>query len=101
MSRWGKQRNAAREAGAYHAQGGPDRRHEFASRGVDLGLAYKAGYDNEVRRMEEAAERENHPLRRIIREANILWNGASLSEVAELARLVEELAQYMLEKEES
>ncbi len=98
---WGRQRKAATEAGAYHAQGGDDRRHEFASRGVDVGLAYQQGYENERRRMEEQAERENHPLRRISREANALWNRAESSDVSELARLVEELADYILEKEES
>lgn len=101
MSRWSKQRNEAREAGAIDAQGGFDRRHEFASRGIDLGLAYKEGYDDQVRRMEEAAERENHPLRQISRDANGLWGRAESSEVCELARLIEQLADYILEKEES
>lgn len=101
MSKWSRQRSAAREAGAYYAQGGPDRRHEFASRGTDLGLAYQQGYDNERRRMEEQDERDNHPLRQISREANRLVETVESSEARQLAELVERLADYILEKEES
>lgn len=100
MSRWGKQHKAASEAGAYHAQGGDDRRHEFASRGVDLGLAYQQGYDNERRRMQEQDERENHPLRQISAGAYRIRSNPD-PEVSELANLIEQLADYMLEKEES
>lgn len=99
-TKWGRMRNAAREAGALHAEGGDDRRAEFASRGSDVRDAYDSGYQNRQQEMARQAEAFDHPLRQISRDANALWTRAESSEVAELARLIEGLADYLVEKEE-
>jgi hypothetical protein len=99
-TKWGRMRNAAREAGALHAEGGDDRRAEFASRGSDVRDAYDSGYQNRRQEMARQAEAFDHPLRQISRDANALWTRAESSEVAELARLIEGMADYLVEKEE-
>ena len=99
-TKWGRMRNAAREAGALHAEGGDDRRAEFASRGSDVRDAYDSGYQNRVQDRARQAEAFDHPLRQISRDANALWTRAESSEVAELARLIEGMADYLVEKEE-
>jgi hypothetical protein len=99
-TKWGRQRKAATEAGALHADGGPDRRAEFASRGSDVRDAYDSGYQNRRQEMARQADAFDHPLRQISRDANALWTRADSSEVSELARLIEGLADYLVEKEE-
>lgn len=96
---WGRRRKSAREAGAYAAQGGPDRRREFDSLGVVH--AYDEGYQNEIDEMQVRKDQDDRlaPLREISREANMLVLSAQSSESAELARLIERLADYLLEKE--
>lgn len=100
MSHWSKQRKAATAAGAYHAQGGDDRRAEFASRGSDLRDAYDKGFQNEQQEQSRREAAALHPLRQISAEANAIWNRAESREVSELASLVERMADYLLEREE-
>lgn len=97
---WGRQRKAATEAGAYHAQGGPDRRAYFASLGRDTRDAYDKGFQNETTEQNLRDERSRHPLRQISAAAYRIRSNPD-PEVSELARLVEELTDYILEKEES
>lgn len=99
-TKWGRMRNAAREAGADHADGGEDRREEFASRGRDVRDAYDSGYQNRLQERARQAEAESHPLRQISREANAIADRAESSDVRELADLVERMADYLIEKEE-
>ena len=99
-TKWGRMRNAAREAGAYHADGGEDRRAEFSSRGTDVRDAYDSGYQNRLQERTRQAEAESHPLRQISREANAIADRAESSDVRELADLVERMADYLIEKEE-
>jgi hypothetical protein len=101
MSKWSKQRKTATEAGAYHAQGGDDRRAEFASRGSVLRDAYDKGFQNEQQEMARRQEAQNHPLRAISREANRLVETIAGDEPRQLAELVERLADYILEQEET
>lgn len=99
-TKWGRMRSAAREAGADHADGGEDRRAEFASRGTDVRDAYDSGYQNRLQERARQAEAESHPLRQISREANAIADRAESSDVRELADLVERMADYLIEKEE-
>lgn len=100
-TKWGRQRKAATGAGAFHAQGGDDRRAEFASRGTDLRDAYDKGFQNEQQDQARRDAAEAHPLRAISREANRLVETIAGDEPRQLAELVERLADYLLEKEES
>lgn len=100
-TKWGRLRSAAREAGAFHAEGGDDRRAEFASRGSDVRDAYDSGFQNRKQEIARQAEAFDHPLRQISRDANALWSRADDSDVSELASLIERLADYLVEKEES
>lgn len=100
MSRWGNLRKQATEAGACHADGGDDRRSEFASKGRDLLLAYDTGYQNQQRSAKEAAEAFDHPFRQIERDANSLYMNTESSDVEQLARLIERLAQQCAEENE-
>lgn len=99
-TKWGRMRNAAREAGALHAEGGDDRRAEFASRGSDVRDAYDSGYQNRQQEMARQAEAFDHPLRQISREASNLGLASGDSAVNEIASLIERLADYLVEKEE-
>lgn len=99
-TKWGRMRNAAREAGADHADGAEDRRAEFASRGSDVRDAYDSGYQNRLQERARQAEAENHPLRQISREASNLGLASGDSAVNEIASLIERLADYLIEKEE-
>lgn len=96
-TRWSRQRKTATEAGAFHAQGGDDRRGEFASRGADLRDAYDKGFQNEQQDQARRQAQEDHPLRAISRDANALWNRAESSEASELASLIERLADYLIQ----
>lgn len=98
---WATWRKQARDAGALHAQGGPDRRREFAEKSHDAAQAYEAGYTEEIADQQRRDEYDNHPLRQISREANRLVETIGGDEPRQLAELVERLADYMLEKEES
>lgn len=84
-TKWGRMRKAATEAGREHAHGGPDRRAEFASWGADVRDAYDSGKRNAERNIRD--------------EAKKIWTEASARDVAALARVVEELAEYLMEKE--
>lgn len=97
---WQRRRKAAREAGAYHADGGPDTRAHHASLGQDCAEAYDDAFADRRRDRENEIARHNHPLRQLINEADALAFSAESEEVTQLARLVERLAQYMLDKEE-
>lgn len=99
-SKWRSQRNAATAAGILHAQGGPDRRAEFASRGSDLRDAYDKGFQNEEQDQLRRDQAENHPLRQISSKAYLIRSNPD-PEVAELAELIEQMADYLLEKEEA
>ena len=100
-TKWGRLRKVATEAGRDHAHGGPDRRAEFASRGTDVRDAYDSGKRNAEREMQEQAEQDERllPLRNIRDEAKKIWTEANARDVAALARVVEELAEYLMEKE--
>lgn len=100
-TKWGRLRKVATEAGRDHAHGGPDRRAEFASRGIDVRDAYDSGKRNAEREMQEQAEQDERllPLRNIRDEAKSIWIEANASDVKELARLITELAEYLMEKE--
>ena len=100
MSKWGRLRKAATEAGAMQADGGDDRRDEFASRGADLRDAYDAGFRNRERERADQQEAFDHPVRQISREANALYDRTEDSDVRELCNLVERLADYITEKED-
>ena len=97
---WQRRRKAAREAGAYHADGGPDTRAHHASLGSDCAEAYDDAFADRRRDRENEIARHNHPLRQLVNEADALAFSAESEEVTHLARLVERLAQYMLDKEE-
>lgn len=97
-TKWGCMRAAATEAGALHAQGGDDRRAEFASRGTDVRDAYDRGFQNQQQEAARQQEVFDHPLSQIAREANILTT-SDTSEVRELADLIERMALYLVEKE--
>lgn len=100
---WQRRRKAAREAGAYHADGGPDTRAHHASHGTDCADAYDDAFADRRREREANIAREiavrDHPLTAIKREADALAYRADSEEVTELARLVERLAEYIMEKE--
>jgi hypothetical protein len=98
-TKWGRMRNAAREAGAEQADGGDDRRAEFASRGSDVRDAYDSGYNNRVQERAREAEAFDHPLRQISRDANAIWSRTNDSDVSELASLIERMADYLAENE--
>lgn len=102
---WQRRRKAAREAGAYHADGGPDTRAHHAALGQDCADAYDDAFADRKRDREEQVAREiairDHPLTTIKREADALYQRTDNSDVAELARLVESLADYILEKEQN
>ena len=96
---WGRRRKQARQAGAYAAQGGPDRRREFDSLGVVH--AYDEGYQNEIDEMQVRKDQDDRlaPLREISRDANTIYDTSDDSDIMALARLIERLADYLLEKE--
>lgn len=98
-SKWGRQRKAATDAGAMAAQGGEDRRAEFASRGSDLRDAYDAGYRNEQQAMERAFERQNHPLTLISRRAQTLVENSDSEEVREIADILDDITTYLINRE--
>lgn len=102
-TKWGRQRKAAREAGEYHADGGEDTRAFHASRGTDCAEAYADAYADRMayheRNMLAERERVNHPLTNLAMRAEALAYRGETPEVAELARMIEELAQYIVEKE--
>jgi len=101
-SPWAKLRAAATEAGRLHADGGEDRRHEFASRGTDVRDAYDKGYNNHIRELEEAAERQRHPLRQARNRLNLMVERQrqGLPVEAELISMIHEIIDYLLEKED-
>lgn len=98
---WQRRRKAAREAGAYHAEGGPDTRAHHAALGQDCADAYDDAYKDSVRFREEQAAAANHPLTTIKREADALYWRSNDGDVMGLARLIESLADYILEKEQN
>lgn len=97
---WQRRRTAARKAGAYHAEGGPDTRAHHASRGQDCADAYDDAFKDRIAALDLARERSIHPLRQIVSSADSIGRRSNDSDVTELARLVELLAQYTLDKEE-
>lgn len=102
-TKWGRMRSQATEAGCAHAYGGEDRRAEFASRGPDVRDAYDSGYRNAQRDIAEQQEREDRlaPLRDISRRAIGVRERSNYPEVVELGELIEQLADYLISKEES
>lgn len=100
MTKWGRQRKAATEAGMLHADGGEDRRAYFASLGADVRDAYDKGYQNHEQDLARRAAAEQHPLRRISREAEALHGRADTVQLGDLALMVSQLADYILEREE-
>lgn len=98
-TKWQARRKRAEIAGREAADGGMDRAEEFEAMGVDTGEAYANGKREREREIAEAQAREAHPLRRISRDAEILASRADDSDVHELASLVEQLADYLLEQE--
>lgn len=100
---WQRRRKAAREAGEYHADGGPDTRAHHAAQGKDCAEAYADAYADRVahheRNMLAEQERVNHPLSNLAMRAEALAYRGETPEVAELARMIAELAQYIVEKE--
>lgn len=102
-TKWGRMRSQATEAGCAHAYGGEDRRAEFASRGPDVRDAYDSGYRNAQREIAEQNEREDRlrPLRDISRRALRLHGRSTDPDFVELGELIEQLADYLISKEES
>lgn len=97
-TRWSRQRKTATEAGAFHAQGGDDRRGEFASRGADLRDAYDKGFQNEQQDQARRQAEQNHPLRAISRKAQgQASNPWGTDATRAVAGLVERLADYLIE----
>ena len=98
-TKWGRQRKAAHEAGAYAADGGPDRRREFDTLGVVH--SYDAGYQQRKQDREDQIEREQklQPLRQINNQADALASRSDNEEVRELADMIRDLTQHLLEKE--
>jgi len=98
---WGKRRRAAREAGQYHAQGGPDTRAAWTEK--HCAEAYAAGYDEQMEYFNQQQTRQtairDHPLTQIKHEADALAYRSDNSEVTELARLIERMAEYIMEQE--
>lgn len=108
---WQRRRKAAREAGAYHADSGFDTRAHHARFGQDCADAYDDAYADRRREREEQIAREEEQIAReialrdhpatISREASALSYRTNDSSVMELARLVERLADYIIEKEQN
>ena len=99
-TKWRQRRQLAEIAGREAADGGMDRAEEFEAMGVDVGEAYAKGKREREREVSDFNRRQNHPLRRISNAANALAGRADDSDVRELADLVEQMADYLLEQEE-
>lgn len=99
---WHRRRAAATEAGRLHADGGEDKRQHYASMGADVRDAYDAGYRNHVRELEEAAERQRHPLRQARNRLNnmVERQRQGLPVETELISMIHEIIDYLLEKED-
>jgi hypothetical protein len=96
---WQRRRKAAEIAGREAADGGPDRSEEFKALGLDE--SYHKGRRERESEMQAAQTYESHPLRQISHEASDLYNRTENPEVRELSELIERMADYLLEKEES
>jgi hypothetical protein len=97
---WHRQRKNAEAAGREDACSGEDRRAQFAEQGRDVAEAYDKGLRQQKADDEAAAAAFDHPLRQISRDANALWSRAESAEVSEVCRLIEAMADYLVEKEE-
>lgn len=102
---WHRRRAAATEAGRLHADGGEDKRQHYASMGADVRDAYDAGYRNHIRQLEEAAERERHPLRLIaVRARTIIHSFCEGDDptqpITDLADMIVEIADYLRDRED-
>lgn len=89
-------RRLAREAGIYAAQGGPDRRREFDSKG--LVHAYDQGYEQEIadQNRNRAYEEEREVLNRIHSQADALATRSDNEEVREIADMLRDLTEHLL-----
>lgn len=100
-SLWGRRRKAAREAGEYHAEGGPDTRAHWVA--LHAGDSYDAGYKARSQEIEEIQARQtairDHPLNQIRHEAETIARVTDSSEVRELAELIERMAEYIMDRE--
>lgn len=98
-TKWGRQRKAAREAGAYAAHGGPDRRREFD--GIGVVHSYDEGYKAEIEEMQVAKDRAERlaPLEQINNQADALAMRSDNEEVRGLADMIRDLTQYLMEKD--
>jgi hypothetical protein len=91
----------AYDAGLIDSSGaGGNRQHEFPLKDRP---AYNKGFREGQKFQEAEAEQEafDHPLRQISRDANAIWHRADDSDVCELARLIEALADHLAEQEQS
>lgn len=98
-TKWGRQRRAAREAGAFAAQGGPDRRREFDGLGVVH--SYDEGYKEEIEQRQAEADRLERlePLQQINNQADALASRSDNEEVREIADMIRDLTQHLMEKD--
>lgn len=92
-------RRKAYEDGVLEADGGVCNRHKYVH-DTDLLSAYNQGKAAHTADLKEQAERHDHPLRQISREANALYDRTEDSDVRELCNLVERLADYLVEQEQ-
>lgn len=99
MTVWQKKRRSAREAGWEDAELGNYRYDHFAKQGSDVGSAYIDGRNERLGEMAAAQARWDNPLLKISLQAANLVSATDSSEVRELAEMIEQLADYLLEKE--
>ena len=97
---WRQQRKAAEEAGREDAESGENNRDRYAVKGRDVMEAYDNGFRERKAEIERQQEALDHPLRQISREADALAYRTDDSDVMELARLVERMADYLADKED-
>ena len=100
MIDWKQQKRDCDRAAVEDAEGGEDRLSFYTTKG--LGERYQKVRKERLAEITATQEREEilEPLRSISRDADILVSTTSSNEVAELARIVERLADYLLAKEE-
>lgn len=93
-----RMRSKAYDDGVLEADGGVCNRHKYVH-DTEMLSAYNQGKAAHTAHLKQKAEAFDHPLRQISRDANALWTRADDSEVCELARLIEGMADYLVEQE--
>lgn len=98
MSRNRAQRSRAYQDGVLEADGGICNRHKYVH-DIDLLAAYNQGKVAHTAYLKEQAAAFDHPLREISRRADALSSAGESSEARELADLIRDMADYLVNKE--